>query len=101
MTEVKRYWMDGEFFAGTWTIAMKEDPAGEYVRYSDYQALREELNNLQHPAESAALNELLDILKPEVEWAEANQDLVNRKGLYSDLIKSYRKSRPKEGNASA
>ena len=99
MSEVKRYWMDGEFFAGTWTVAMKEETTGEYVRYSDYQALLQELTNLQQPAESPVVNELLDLLKDQVEWAEENVDLVNRKKFYADLIKSYRKIRPKEGQA--
>ena len=59
--------------------------------------LRAEIEALRNqPTLSPAVDELLDLLQPEVLWAETTKDTIHRKEFYVKLTKLYRELRPKE-----
>lgn len=64
---------------------------------AENKCLRERVETLeQQTNESPALTELLDLLEPQVVWAETTTDRIHRRDFYSKLIKAYRELRPKE-----
>ena len=63
---------------------------------SENERLLKENEELRNQQQNPAVDTLLDLLEPEVIWAETTTDRIHRKDFFSKLIKAFRELRPKE-----